>query len=91
LSSYAESETEHTVEVLANGEAVRAYVANTEEKMQSKMESLHQEGVLFTACNNALNGQNIPKESLLPFVKIVPAGVRELVDKQMDGFAYIKP
>jgi hypothetical protein len=43
------------------------------------------------ACNNLLIGVNIQRSELLPFVNVVPIGVKELIEKQLDGFAYIKP
>ena len=48
-------------------------------------------GVKFVACNNALNIFDIKKENVIHFVGIVPAGVVELVKKQREGYAYIKP
>lgn len=91
LSSYADPASETAVEVLANGEAVQAYVFGFDNSLESHMQALSDSGVAFVACNNALAGYRISKEQLISFVIIVPAGVRELVDKQTDGFAYIKP
>lgn len=79
------------VEVLANGEAVKGYLPNDELDLFGKMDALQQAGVEFSACNNALTGFQIPKEQLFTFVQVVPAGVRELTDRQMAGYAYIKP
>lgn len=91
LSSYGEAASEVTIEVLANAEAVKGYVRDEEAGLLERMEALHQKSVVFTACNNALQGQNIPREQIFAFVIVVPAGVRELTDRQMDGYAYIKP
>ena len=57
----------------------------------STMESLNIKGVKFVACNNALMAHNIEKYNIIHFVDIVPAGVLELVVKQSEGYAYIKP
>lgn len=78
------------IEVLANSEAVKGYVSDGPAD-HNAMEAISQQNVTFAACSNALNGMNISKEQLFPFVKVVPAGVRELVDKQQEGYAYIKP
>ncbi len=91
LSSYENESSEVKIEVLANGEAVQAYASGFDESLTGKMENLSQRGVNFVACNNALTAYKIQKEQLSSFVIIVPAGVRELVDKQSDGYAYIKP
>lgn len=81
------------IEILANAEAVKAYVSNnnTEINLRNKMKTLSDRGIKFVACNNALKTFNINKEDLNPFVHIVPVGILELVNKQIEGFSYIKP
>lgn len=80
------------IEVLANSEAVKNYVSDQDTDAHTiKMRELNQKGVQFVACNNALKGFNISKDSLLDFVVVVPAGVMELVIKQSEGYHYIKP
>lgn len=81
------------IEVLANSEAVKAYVSNnnTEINIRNIMRTLSDRGIRFVACNNALKAFEINKEDLIPFVKTVPVGVLELVNKQMEGYSYIKP
>ena len=55
------------------------------------IQELAEQGVEFTVCQNSLNGLSISVESLPEYVKVVPVGVLELIEKQSDGFAYIKP
>lgn len=76
--------------VLANGEAVRYYEAESSETNGKNLEELSKKGVHFTACNNALKAQKLNKEVLFSYVNIVPAGITELVRKQQMGYAYIK-
>jgi len=73
--------------VLANSEAVKLYNINSEDK---EMEKLNSQGVKFLACNNALNIFEMKKENLLNFVGIVPVGVLEIINKEGEGYAYIK-
>lgn len=49
------------------------------------------QGVEFTVCQNSLSGSNIFVESIPEYLKVVPVGVLELIQKQSEGFAYIKP
>ena len=91
LASYSVAPETVAIEVLANAEAVDGYVLNVDAMVQAHMQTLFESGVSFIACNNALTGRNISKESILPFIKIVPSGVRHLVDQQTAGYAYIKP
>ena len=80
------------IEVLANSEAVKYYDTNEDIDADiCTMESLNKKGVAFVACNNALMAYNIEKNNIFQFVDIVPVGVFELVKKQSEGFAYIKP
>ncbi len=82
------------VRVLANGPSVGAYADDA--KLQ-KMKELAEKGVKFLACRNSVKnlcsgGQICISEDSLPeFITIVPAGVSELVRRQAEGFAYIKP
>ena len=90
LVQMADMETAR-IEVLANAEAVAEYAAGEDTVHIAKMRRLAEQGVLFTACNNALKAHKIEPEQLAPFVAIVPAGVLELTQRQMQGYAYIKP
>lgn len=81
------------IEVLANAEAVKAYILNKEDELNimQLMKNLSERGIKFIACNNALKAFNIKQEDLINFVHIVPVGVLELVKKQTEGYGYIKP
>lgn len=78
------------VRILANGPAVQSLVKNDSE-ISTRMRALNEQGVVFVACNNALNMFDIKKEDIFDFVEVVPAGVVELIDRQAEGFAYIRP
>lgn len=53
------------------------------------MEALNAHGVQFRVCNNAMGSLGVAPGDVLPFMKITPAGILEIVRKQMDGFHYI--
>jgi uncharacterized protein len=80
--------TEYEIEILANSKAVIQYKKDND---NSKLEKLVDRKVNIVACNNALKSQGITKEMLPHYVKIVPVGVKELIEKQLEGYAYIKP
>ncbi|WP_058486688.1 DsrE family protein [Defluviitalea phaphyphila] len=81
-----------SVEVLANSEAVKYYDFNSNLDIDIKtMENLNKKGVKFVACNNSLRGNGIKKEDIITFVDTVPTGVLELIKRQKEGYAYIKP
>ncbi|UZT81288.1 DsrE family protein [Caproicibacterium sp. BJN0003] len=91
LLSYDNESSNISVEVLANSEAVKGYIDISDSVDKNSLEVLSQKGVTFAACNNALLAMDLSKEEIFSFVKIVPVGVRELINKQQEGYAYIKP
>lgn len=80
------------VKVLANAEAVKYYDTTQDLGADiNAMEALNNKGIEFIACNNTLMANHIEKNSIIHFVNIVPVGVLELVERQKEGYAYIKP
>ncbi len=84
------------VELLANGGGVRALTkgaeGQAEQVEQAKLvQALAKRGVRFVACQNSLDHLNMQRSDLLDLVEVIPAGVSELVRKQNQGWAYIRP
>ena len=48
-------------------------------------------GVQVVACENTMAGQKLTKPDMLPGIGYVPAGVTEIMLKQQQGYAYIRP
>ena len=48
-------------------------------------------GVKVVACENTMKGQKLTYADMLPDIGYVPAGVVELMQKQQQGYAYIRP
>ena len=48
-------------------------------------------GVKVVACENTMRAQKLTYNDMLPKIGYVPAGVVELMKKQQEGFAYIRP
>ena len=48
-------------------------------------------GVKVVACENTMKGQHLVYADKLPDIGYVPAGVVELMKKQQQGYAYIRP
>ena len=47
--------------------------------------------VQVVACENTMTAQKITRSDMLPNISYVPAGVVELMQKQQQGYAYIRP
>jgi uncharacterized protein len=48
-------------------------------------------GVKVLACENTMRGQKLVKDDMLAKVGYVSAGVVEIMEKQQQGWAYIRP
>lgn len=48
-------------------------------------------GVKVVACENTMKGQHLVYADMLPDIGYAPAGVVELMQKQREGYAYIRP
>ena len=48
-------------------------------------------GMKVVACMNTMTNMKLTKEDMLPNIGYVPAGVVELIKKQHEGYAYIRP
>lgn len=47
--------------------------------------------IKVVACQNTMRGQHLTKEDMLPEIGYVPSGVVELMKKQEQGYAYLRP
>jgi intracellular sulfur oxidation DsrE/DsrF family protein len=82
-------------ELVVNGSAI---VVFGDKAIGEQMRNLNDQGVKIIACRNSIrmfckdNPECPIAEDKLPsFVKVVSAGVTEIIKKQHDGYAYIKP
>ncbi|MEO7150459.1 MAG: DsrE family protein [Burkholderiaceae bacterium] len=48
-------------------------------------------GIVVVACENTMRAQKVAREDMLPKIGYVMAGVVELMQKQKEGWAYIRP
>jgi intracellular sulfur oxidation DsrE/DsrF family protein len=57
--------------------------------LQQRASSLAAYGVAFHACGNTMKSLGWTEKDLLPFAKIVPIGVDDVMQLQEKGFSYI--
>lgn len=56
-----------------------------------RLKVLKSKGVRFVVCENTLKNRKISKDVFLPeLVEYIPAGIAEIVEKQEQGWSYIK-
>ncbi len=66
-------------------------VFNKDNEYGKKLLELKKKGVILAQCHNTLKERHIPASQLLPFVSIVPSGNGELIIRQAQGWAIVKP
>jgi len=66
------------------------YIMLTKSKHIDAIKALHAKGVRFVVCQNTMKSRKITKEQLIPEVEFVPTGIAEVVEKQEQGWSYIK-
>jgi intracellular sulfur oxidation DsrE/DsrF family protein len=49
------------------------------------------QGVKLEACENTMRGQKLTKADMIDGIDYVPAGVVEIMQKQQQGWAYLRP
>lgn len=81
----------YEIEIVLYGKAILPANSFNEEYAgySELMDKLNKAGVVFTVCNNSLSALKESTDDLYPYVKVIPAGILEIVKKQMQGFAYI--
>lgn len=57
----------------------------------SRVEEAQKSNVTIVACENTMKAMKLTKADMLPNTSYVPAGVVELMRKQNEGYAYIRP
>jgi hypothetical protein len=78
------------IELLVNGPAIQAFRKDNQ-TIAERVRQLAARGVNVMLCRNAMHLYEIPEEELVEERQIVPAGVSELVRRQAEGWAYIRP
>lgn len=75
--------------VVAHGAGIS--LVTGESGLEQEVAELVKQGVDVLACRNTMNRKQIPDERLLPQVGIVTSGIGELVRRQHEGWAYVRP
>jgi intracellular sulfur oxidation DsrE/DsrF family protein len=60
-------------------------------KYQVRLQALKSRGVKFVVCENTLKNRKISKDAFPEIlVEYIPAGIAEIVEKQEQGWSYVK-
>ncbi len=77
------------IEIVAYGPGIGMLKADS--TVGNRIDEALGAGVKVLACENTMRGQKLKHEDMLPKVGYVPAGVVEIMQKQQQGWAYIRP
>ncbi len=77
------------IEVVCHGPGL-AMLVRAKTQVYEKIRPLAQKGVSFVACEFSMSERNVAKESMIAEAGYVKAGIIEIVNKQEEGWSYIK-
>jgi|ACXJ01.1.fsa_nt_gi Uncharacterized conserved protein, COG1416 len=77
------------VEVVFNGPAIIS--ASRTSTLAIEFKRLRIKGVKFLACANSMEYARMKKEDLDDAFTMIPAGISHLVQRQCEGWAYVRP
>lgn len=77
------------IEMVVYGDAIT--MLRDDSLVPNKVEDALEEGVKIVACENTMKAQNISRDTMLPNIGYVEAGIVELIKLQAAGWAYIRP
>lgn len=73
--------------VFGNGIGIATFDSPLAERLNETMAA----GVKVAVCENTMKARKLKREDMNAGAGFVPAGVVELINKQQEGWAYIKP
>ncbi len=77
------------IEIVAYGPGIG--MLKTESSVGNRVGDAIAAGVAVVACENTMHGQKLTKADMLDKIGYVPAGVTELMKRQQEGWAYVRP
>ena len=77
------------IEIVAYGPGIGMLKADS--VVGTRVDEAQASGVKVVACENTMRGMKLGKSDMLSTVSYVPAGVVEIMQKQQQGWAYIRP
>ena len=77
------------IEIVAYGPGIG--MLKLDSTVGSRVDEATAAGVKVVACENTMKGQKLTRPDMLKGIGYVPAGVVELMSRQQQGWAYIRP
>ncbi len=77
------------IEIVAYGPGIGMLKADS--VVANRISEMADSGIKIVACGNTMRGQKLTKEDMNSKIAYVQAGVVEIMDRQMEGYSYIRP
>ncbi len=77
------------LEIVAFGPGIGMLKAESE--VGNRVAEAVESGIKVVACENSMRNQKLTRDDMLTSVGYVPAGVVEIMRKQQQGYAYLRP
>jgi intracellular sulfur oxidation DsrE/DsrF family protein len=77
------------IEIVAYGPGIG--MLKLESQSGSRVADAMKANVKVIACENTMRGQKMTRDDMLPALSYVPAGVTEIMTRQGEGWAYLRP
>ena len=77
------------IEIVTYGPGVN--MLKLDSVVANRIDEAKQAGVAIVACQNTMRNMKLTEADMLPNTSYVPAGVVEIIKKQREGYAYIRP
>jgi len=78
-----------TIEIVAYGPGIG--MLKFDAPTNSRITDAAKAGVLIQACENTMRNQKLVRADMHPNVSYVPAGVTQIIKRQQEGWAYLRP
>ncbi len=76
-------------ELVTNSEGVKALLKTG--PFCDRVDELAAKGVRFVICSKSLRALKMKEEEFITIAEVVPSGTGELVKKESEGWAYVRP
>lgn len=77
------------VEIVAYGPGLK--MLHNDSPVGDGLEEARRDGVKLLACGNTMRATHTTRQDLNWLVDVVPAGIVEIMQKQVEGYAYVRP
>lgn len=88
LNDVIESMRGITIEVVAHGYGIDLLLDGS--PFRGHLADLGKRGITFLVCEDSIRREKVDRSQLLNFATVIPAGLAHIIQRQSEGWCYIK-